>query len=183
MQTVLSVQSHVAYGYVGNRAAVFPLQRLGFEVMAVDTVQFSNHTGYGAWTGKVFAPQDIAAVIDGIDARGGLATCDAVLSGYLGDASLGAVIAETVRRVRGQNPQALYCCDPVMGDLGPGFYVRPGIPDFLCDVLLPLADIVTPNPFELAFMAGAPRSTPWIRRWRPPPPCAAGVRPLSSSPA
>jgi pyridoxine kinase len=159
MQTILSIQSHVALGYVGNRAAVFPLQRLGFEVMAVDTVQFSNHTGYGEWTGKVFAPGDISEVIEGIAARDGLAKCDAVLSGYLGDVSLGRVIADTVERVRAARPGALYCCDPVMGDVGRGFFVRPGIPDFIRSRLLPLADILTPNQFELEFITGGPVHT------------------------
>lgn len=156
MKTILSVQSHVALGYVGNRAAVFPLQRLGFEVMAVDTVQFSNHTGYGEWTGKVFAPTDISQVIDGIAARGGLERCDAVLSGYLGDAALGRVILDTVQRTRVANPKTLYCCDPVMGDGDRGFFVRPGIPDFIRAHLVPAADIVTPNQFELEFLTGGP---------------------------
>jgi len=90
MKKILSIQSHVAYGYVGNRAAVFPLQRLGHEVIAINTVQFSNHTGYGTWSGDVFSYQHIKEVLQGVDDRGGLENLDAVLSGYLGEAVLGA---------------------------------------------------------------------------------------------
>ena len=152
MKTVLSIQSHVAYGYVGNRAAVFPLQRLGIDAIAVNTVQFSNHTGYGAWTGQVFTAEHIADVIDGIDARGALPTCDAVLSGYMGDVGLGQVIVETAARVKLANPQALYCCDPVMGDVGRGFFVRRGLPEFIKAHAVPAADLMTPNQFELEFL-------------------------------
>lgn len=152
MKTVLSIQSHVAFGYVGNRAAAFPLQRLGHDVTVVNTVQFSNHTGYGAWTGQVFSAEHIVDVIDGVAERGGIAACDAVLSGYMGDAALGQVIVETAARVKAANPHAVYCCDPVMGDVGRGFFVRPGIPDFMKAHAVPAADIVTPNQFELEFL-------------------------------
>ena len=154
MKQILSIQSHVAFGYVGNRAAVFPLQRLGFDAMAVNTVQFSNHTGYGSWTGQVFSPAHIAEVIDGIAARGALESCDAVLSGYMGGAALGQVIVETVRRVRDAKPEAVYCCDPVMGDVGRGFFVNEGIRDFMRAEAVPAADIITPNQFELEFLTG-----------------------------
>jgi pyridoxine kinase len=154
MRSVLSVQSHVAFGHVGNSAAVFPLQRLGFEVWPVHTVQFSNHTGYGSWTGDVFAPDLIARVIDGMEARGALAACDAVLSGYMGDAALGAVVLDAVARVKAGRPGAVYCCDPVMGDVGRGFFVRPGIPEFMRDLAVPAADAITPNQFELEWLTG-----------------------------
>lgn len=154
MKNILSIQSHVAYGYVGNRAAVFPLQRLGHDVWAVNTVQFSNHTGYGAWTGDVFSPEHVTSVIEGIAERGALTRCDAVLSGYMGDAALGTAILDAVRRVRAGNPDAIYCCDPVMGDVGRGFFVRPGIREFMIERTVPAADIVTPNQFELEFLAG-----------------------------
>lgn len=151
---ILSIQSHVAFGCVGNRAAVFPLQRMGCEVIAINTVQFSNHTGYGDWTGEVFTPAHIAAVVDGVDRRGGLAGCDAALSGYIGDVGLGEAVLDAVARVRAQNPAAVYCCDPVMGDVGRGLFVRPGVPEFHRDRALPLADIVTPNQFELEWLTG-----------------------------
>jgi len=154
MQHILSIQSHVAYGFVGNRAAVFPLQRMGHDAWAVNTVQFSNHTGYGAWTGDVFGPAQVAALVDGVEARGVLPSCDAVLSGYMGSAELGGVILDAVRRVRAANPGALYCCDPVMGDVGRGIFVRPGLPDFIRGAAVPAADIITPNQFELEYLTG-----------------------------
>lgn len=147
--SILSIQSHVAYGHVGNAAAVFPLQRLGFEVWPVHTVQFSNHLGYSDWQGQVFSPEHIGAIIDGVAARGVLDTCAAVLSGFLGAARLGQVVADTVDRVRAANPSALYLCDPVMGDTGTGFYVHDDIPEFLRSRGVPSADVITPNLFEL----------------------------------
>ena len=151
---ILSVQSWVAYGHVGNAAAVFPLQRLGAEVWAIHTVQFSNHTGYGAWTGRVFDAGDIAALLDGIEARGVLPRCDAVLSGYMGSAETGAAILDAAARVRAANRRALWCCDPVIGDVGRGVFVRPGIPELMRDAAVPQADLLTPNHFELESLTG-----------------------------
>ncbi len=151
---VLSVQSAVAYGHVGNSAAVFPLQRLGFSVWPVNTVLFSNHTGYGEWRGTVLPAEEVAEVISGIEDRGVLGDCDAVLSGYLGDASLGRVVLDAVAKVKAANPRAVYCCDPVMGDVGRGFFVRPGIPEFVRDHAVPAADVITPNQFEIEFLTG-----------------------------
>jgi pyridoxine kinase len=151
---ILSIQSSVAYGYVGNSAAAFTLQRLGHEVWPVFTVHFSNHTGYGAWRGPQLAPTDVAEVIAGIADRGVLGSADAVLSGYQGDPAMGSVILEAVDRVKAANPDAVYCCDPVMGDVGRGLFVREGIPQYLRDVVVPRADIITPNHFELDFLAG-----------------------------
>ena len=125
---ILSIQSSVAYGHVGNSAAVFPLQRLGHEVWPVLTVHFSNHTGYGAWRGPLLAPDDVREVIAGIEDRGVLGEADAVLSGYQGDPAVGAIILDTVAQVKELNPDAVYCCDPVMGDVGRGMFVRPGDP-------------------------------------------------------
>jgi pyridoxine kinase len=151
---ILSIQSWVAYGHVGNASAVFPLQRLGAEVWAINTVQFSNHTGYGAWTGTVATGAQVAALVDGIAARGVLGQCDAVLSGYMGDAAIGTAILDAAARVRAANPAALYCCDPVIGDSDTGPYVRPGIAEFMRDRAVPAADIATPNQFELEFLTG-----------------------------
>jgi pyridoxine kinase len=150
---ILSIQSSVAYGHVGNSAAVFPLQRIGVEVWPVNTVHFSNHTGYGAWRGTVLSAETVADIIQGIDERGVLPECDAVLSGYMGDASLGVVILDAVDRVKEANPNAVYCCDPVLGDIGRGFFVRPGIPEFMRDRAVPAATLVTPNQFELEYLA------------------------------
>jgi pyridoxine kinase len=154
MVAVLSIQSHVAYGHVGNSSAVFPLQRLGIEVWPVHTVQFSNHTGYGAWTGRVFDGQAIDEVVQGIADRGVLGSCDAVLSGYLGSADIGHAVVQTVDKVRAANAAAVYCCDPVIGDVGRGVFVRPGIAEFMRDVAVPAADVVTPNHFELDLLSG-----------------------------
>ncbi|GAA3162723.1 pyridoxal kinase [Blastococcus jejuensis] len=154
MVAVLSIQSHVAYGHVGNSSAVFPLQRLGIEVWPVHTVQFSNHTGYGEWTGRVFDGPAIEEIVQGIADRGVLGRCDAVLSGYLGSADIGHAVVDTVTRVRAANPEAVYCCDPVIGDVGRGVFVRPGIEEFMRDVAVPAADVVTPNHFELDLLSG-----------------------------
>ena len=151
---ILSIQSWVSYGHVGNASAMFPLQRLGAEVWAVNTVQFSNHTGYGDWTGAVYSGQSVRDLVDGIAARGALARCDAVLSGYVGGADIGEAILHAVAAVRQANPSALYCCDPVIGDTDTGVYVRPGIEDFLRLQALPAADIATPNRFEIERLTG-----------------------------
>jgi len=146
---VLSIQSHVVYGYAGNSAAVFPMQRLGHEVWAINTVDFSNHTGYGAYRGKVHEAELTAELVAGLEERGALKNCEAVLSGYLGDAASGKSIIGAVKKARKANPKALYCCDPVMGDTGRGFYVKEDIPKMFKEELVPLADIVCPNQFEL----------------------------------
>lgn len=151
---ILSIQSWVSYGHVGNAAAMFPMQRLGHEVWAVNTVQFSNHTGYGSWKGAVFSGEAVGDVVKGIEERGALAGCDGVLSGYMGDASIGEAVLDAVGRVKAANPAALYCCDPVIGDVGRGIFVRPGIPEFMKARAVAAADIVTPNHFELELLSG-----------------------------
>jgi len=152
--SILSIQSWVSYGHVGNAAAVFPLQRMGFEVWAVHTVQFSNHTGYGQWRGSVFPPEHLSQVVQGIAERGALEACDAVLSGYMGSGATAEAILWALGRVREANPKALYCCDPVMGDVGRGVFVRPEIPEVMRSRVVPQADIVTPNLFELELLTG-----------------------------
>jgi len=151
---VLSIQSHVVYGYAGNTAAVFPMQRLGHVVWAVNTVDFSNHTGYGAWRGRVTDPALISELVTGLEERDALKACDAVLSGYLGDAAAGKAVIEAVKKVKKYSKNALYACDPVMGDTGRGFYVKPDIPGMFKNELLPLADIACPNQFELETLTG-----------------------------
>ena len=151
---ILSIQSHVAYGHVGNASATFPMQRLGVEVWPIHTVQFSNHTGYGAWKGRVFDAPMIEELVEGIGERGVLPACDGVLSGYMGSADIGNAILSAVAKVREANPRALYCCDPVIGDVGRGVFVRPGIPEFMREQAVPAADIVTPNHFELDYLSG-----------------------------
>jgi pyridoxine kinase len=157
--TILSIQSSVAYGHVGNSAATFPLMRMGVEVWPVLTVHFSNHTGYPGWRGPLLRAEDVAEVIRGIDERGVLDRCDAVLSGYQGGSDVGAVILDAVDLVRSRNPAALYCCDPVLGDVGRGVYVRPGIPELMRDRVVPAAQIITPNQFELELLTGLGTAT------------------------
>jgi pyridoxine kinase len=154
MPTVLSVQSRVAYGHVGNAASVFPLQRLGIEAWALDTVAFSYHTGHGQWRGAVVPAAQIAELFEGVAALGVLPQIDAVLSGYLGDETTGPVLLDIVEQVRAANPQALFCCDPVIGDVDTGSYVTAGIAEFFRDRALALADIITPNRFELEYLTG-----------------------------
>jgi len=156
---ILSIQSWVSYGHVGNASAVFPLQRLGANVWSINTVQFSNHTGYGHWTGQVYSGDSVRELVDGIEARDVLKHCDAVLSGYMGDAAIGEAILHAVDRVKRANPNAVYCCDPVIGDTDTGVYVRAGIEEFLRDRALPEADIATPNRFEAERLTGMDCST------------------------
>jgi pyridoxine kinase len=156
---ILSIQSHVAYGHVGNSAAVFPLQRIGAEVWPIHTLQYSNHPGYEKWQGEVFHAELIKKLVAGIEQRGVLGECDGVLSGYMGSAEIGAAILEAVATVRRANPSAHYCCDPVIGDVGRGIFVAQGIPEFMKAKAVPAADIITPNHFELDFLSGRESKT------------------------
>ena len=156
---ILSIQSHVAYGHVGNAAAVFPLQRMGVEVWPIHTVQFSNHTGYGSWEGRVFDAGMIGEVMTGIEQRGVLGDCDGVLSGYMGSADIGGSILNAVATIKRANPKAKYCCDPVIGDVGRGIYVREGIPEFMKNKAVPAADVITPNHFELDYLSNRTSKT------------------------
>ena len=149
---ILSIQSAVAYGHVGNSAAVFPLQRIGVEVLPVYTVNFSNHTGYGAWRGPLISPDDVRDVITGIEERGVFDQIDVVLSGYQGSEGIADVILDAVARVKAANPDAVYACDPVMGNAKSGCFVAPAIPVLLRDRVVPAADIITPNQFELGYL-------------------------------
>ncbi|WP_157006037.1 pyridoxal kinase PdxY [Agromyces laixinhei] len=149
---ILSIQSAVAYGHVGNSAAVFPLQRIGVEVLPVYTVNFSNHTGYGAWRGPMISPDEVSEVITGIEERGVFPQIDVVLSGYQGGEGIADVILDAVARVKSANPDAVYACDPVMGNAKSGCFVAPAIPILLRDRVVPAADIITPNQFELGFL-------------------------------
>ncbi|MDQ6641771.1 MAG: pyridoxal kinase PdxY [Actinomycetota bacterium] len=150
--SILSIQSSVAYGHVGNSAAVFPLQRLGVEVWPVHTVHFSNHTGYGEWRGPLLPADDVHAVIQGIEERGAFPEIEAVLSGYQGGEDIGEVILDAVTRVRQANPAAIYACDPVMGNAKSGCFVHPAIPVLLRERVVPRADLITPNQFELGYL-------------------------------
>jgi pyridoxine kinase len=151
---LISIQSHVVYGHVGNSAAVFPLQRLGVEVWPVHTVQFSNHTGYGQWQGRMFDAGLIRDLVAGLETRGVLGECDGVLSGYIGSPEIGEAVLDAVAAVRRANSAAHFCCDPVIGDAGKGVFVREGVLEFMRDKAVAAADIVTPNHFELDHLTG-----------------------------
>jgi pyridoxine kinase len=153
---ILSIQSHVVYGHVGNSAAVFALQRLGVEAWPIHTVQFSNHTGYESSRGRAFDGAMVGELMQGLRERDALRQCDGILSGYVGSAGIGAAILDAVAQVKNANPRACYCCDPVIGDGGRGAFVSPEIADFMRRRAVPAADIVTPNHFELEQLTGQP---------------------------
>jgi pyridoxine kinase len=151
---ILSVQSHVVYGHVGNSAAVFPLQRLGREVWPLMTVQFSSHTGYAGWRGRAFDAAMIDDCMSGLEAIGALPRCAGLLTGYLGAAETGEAVLRALDRIRGANGEAAYACDPVIGDVGRGSYVAEGVAEFFRNRALPAATIATPNAFELEWLTG-----------------------------
>lgn len=159
VSTIVSIQSSVAYGHVGNSAATFPLMRLGFEVWPVITVHFSNNTSYPSKKGPLLRPEDVHDVVEGMDDLGVLGQVDAVLTGYQGAPAMGAEILSVVELVKSRNPEAIYCCDPVMGDVGRGMYVLPGIPEFVRDNVVQAADILTPNHYELNYLTGLEAKT------------------------
>ena len=156
---VLSIQSEVAYGHVGNSAATLPLQRLGFDVLPINTVQLAHHPGHGTWCGHKVEPERIAAILKGVEQRGALPRCDALLSGYLGDAAVADIVLDGLAALRAVRPDALFQCDPVIGDDAAGVFVSAGIPEAMRERLVPAADIVTPNRFELELLTGQPVAT------------------------
>jgi len=157
--TVISIQSQVAYGHVGNSAAVFPLQMHGIDVIAVPTTLLSNRPGYPTIRGRVLDAQLVADLLLGVEERGALDTCRMILSGYLGSPEIAAVVADFVQRAKARNPALLYCCDPVLGDRDRGLFVQADIPPLVRDRLCRLADIITPNHFEFEWLCGAKATT------------------------
>jgi len=157
--TVISIQSQVAYGHVGNSAAVFPMQMHGIDVTAVPTTLLSNRPGYPTLRGRVLDAQLVADLLLGIEERGAVDSCQMILSGYLGSAEIAAVVADFVERAKARNPALRYACDPVLGDRDRGLFVKPDIPPLVRDRLCPLADILTPNHFEFDWLCGADATT------------------------
>ncbi|UXN36132.1 pyridoxal kinase PdxY [Avibacterium paragallinarum] len=156
MKCLLSIQSHVVYGYAGNKSATFPMQLLGIDVWALNTVQFSNHTQYGQWTGMVMPKEQIGEIVQGIDNIGELHKCDAVISGYIGSAEQVEEIIHAVQKVKSRNPNAVYLCDPVMGHPDKGCIVADGVKENLTNLAMAKADIITPNLVELRELSGLP---------------------------
>ena len=157
--TVISIQSQVVHGHVGNSAAVFPLQARGIEVAAVPTTLLSNHPLYPTMRGHVLDAELVRDLLIGVEERGLVGTCKVLITGYLGSPEIAAVVIDFVRRAKARNPKLLYLCDPVMGDVGPGFYVNEDLRALFCDALVPLADIITPNQFELEHLVGRAPAT------------------------
>ncbi|NRA73510.1 MAG: pyridoxal kinase [Rickettsiales bacterium] len=147
---ILSIQSHVAYGYVGNKAATYPLQALGYDVWPVNTVQFSNHTGYKKWQGEIFPRKHIKEVILGLEELEVINKCQAILSGYMGSSEICEEVQDTVNRFKKKNENLIYLCDPVIGNTS--CYVRPEVLEFFKKKLK--ADIITPNQFEAEILSG-----------------------------
>jgi pyridoxine kinase len=157
--SVISIQSQVAFGHVGNSAAVFPLQMHGIDVIAVPTTLLSNRPGYPTIRGRVLDAPLVADLLRGIEERGAVDDCKMILSGYLGSPEIAAEVADFVARARARNPALLYCCDPVLGDRDRGLFVQKDIPPLVRDRLCGLADIITPNHFEFEFLCGAKATT------------------------
>lgn len=157
--SVISIQSQVAFGHVGNSAAVFPLQMHGIDVTAVPTTLLSNRPGYPTLRGRVLDAPLVADLLLGIEERGAVDTCRMILSGYLGSPEIAAVVADFVARARDRNPALSYCCDPVLGDRDRGLFVHAEIPPLVLQRLCPLADIITPNHFEFEWLCGAKATT------------------------
>jgi pyridoxine kinase len=157
--SVISIQSQVAYGHVGNSAAVFPMQMHGIDVIAVPTTLLSNRPGYATIRGRVLDAPLVADLLLGIEERGAVDSCKMILSGYLGSPEIAAVVADFVARARARNPTLLYCCDPVLGDRDRGLFVQADIPPLVRDRLCPLADLITPNHFEFEWLCGTKATT------------------------
>lgn len=154
MKNILSIQSHVVYGHAGNSAAEFPMQRCGVGVWSLNTVQFSNHTQYGQWTGEVMTANHLTDIVKGLDNIHQLKKCDAVLNGYIGSPEQGRSILEIVKKVKVENPKAIYFCDPVMGHPEKGCVVAPGVSDFFTNEAVKVSDIIAPNLLELEILTG-----------------------------
>ena len=154
MKAILSIQSEVAYGHVGNSAAMLPLQRLGFEVWPVNTVQLGHHPGYGRFRGHQVEPERLSVILDGVLDQAPLDACAGLLAGYLGDGEVADQVLRALDAIQIRRPDAVFLLDPVIGDDGAGVFVRPDVPDAIADKLLPRAAIVTPNRFELAHLSG-----------------------------
>jgi len=151
---ILSIQSHVAMGYVGNAAAVFTLQRLGHEVWPIHTLLFSNHPGHGVFGGRLLNPGLNQEILDGLNRQGVFQRCDAVLSGYLGSAAVGPLVLEAVELAGAQNSDSLFVLDPVIGDRETGLFVADEVVVCIRETLVGVADVITPNLFELEVLTG-----------------------------
>ncbi|MFW1368550.1 pyridoxal kinase PdxY [Vibrio parahaemolyticus] len=155
MKSILSIQSHVVYGHAGNSSAVFPIQRMGIDAWPIHTVQYSNHTQYEqGWKGQKFCSDDVRTLLHGLDNINTLGECGAVLSGYQGSPDQCKAVGDVVRSVKESNHNAIYVCDPVMGDPDKGCIVADGVREEITQSLLPISDVIVPNQYELTAMTG-----------------------------
>ncbi|MDZ3832616.1 MAG: pyridoxal kinase [Sphingopyxis sp.] len=157
--SVISIQSQVVHGHVGNSAAVLPMQAHGLNVAAVPTTLLSNHPGFATMRGRVLESDLVGDLLRGVEERGLIETSRYIVSGYLGSRANGEVVADFVERARQINPDIIYVCDPVMGDAHLGIFVADQVVDCLCERLVPIADLLTPNQFEVGLIAGCQPST------------------------
>ncbi|GAB1584743.1 pyridoxal kinase [Phyllobacterium phragmitis] len=151
---VISIQSQVVFGHVGNSAALFPMQAAGLEVAAIPTVIFSNTPDYPTLRGRALPPEFFSDLLQGARERGLPERADFILTGYIGSLDVALMAADFVAEAKAMNPGLSYLCDPVLGDAGPGLYVPEAVADVMRERLLPMADIATPNPFELNWLTG-----------------------------
>ncbi|XP_053673048.1 pyridoxal kinase [Anopheles nili] len=153
---VLSIQSHVVHGHVGNKSAVFPLQVLGIEVDQINSVQFSNHTGYAnGFKGQVLNEKELSDVYSGLVDNDLHKLYTHLLTGYVGNPTFLREIANIIKSLRSVNKKLIYVCDPVMGDDGVMYVPKELLPIYR-DEIVPLADIITPNQYEVELLTGKP---------------------------
>ncbi|XP_006812139.1 pyridoxal kinase-like [Saccoglossus kowalevskii] len=150
---VLSIQSHVVSGYVGNKSATFPMQVLGFEVDAINSVQFSNHTGYNVCKGQVLNSTELQTLYSALK-ENDIDHYSHVLTGFVGSESFLLEVVNVIKELKARNPNMLFVCDPVLGDFGVGYYVPKELTPIYREKLLPLADLITPNQFEAEELTG-----------------------------
>lgn len=151
---VISIQSQVAYGHVGNSAAAFPMQLGGLQVVQVPTTLLSNHPHYATMRGRMLESALVSDLLRGVEERGLVDTAAIILTGYMGSVETARIVANFIRRAKERNPSLFYVCDPVMGDDDLGVFVADGLPEIMRSDLVPLADLITPNQFEFEMLAG-----------------------------
>lgn len=152
--SVISIQSQVVFGHVGNSGALHPLMANGVNVHAVPTTLLSNAPVYSTLRGKILPPDFVEDLLIGVEERGLVEASQLLLTGYLGSESNARVVHDFLVRAKAANPRLVYVCDPVIGDTHLGIFVAAGLPDYFRRELAPLADILTPNAFEFGFLAG-----------------------------
>ncbi|MEW6256310.1 MAG: pyridoxal kinase [Pseudomonadota bacterium] len=151
---VISIQSQVVHGHVGNSAAVYPMQAKGVTVAAVPTALLSNHPHYPTMRGQILDAGLVGDLLRGVEERGLVEHAAVLLTGYLGSPEIACRVRDFVVDARKRNPRLIYLCDPVIGDDDLGVFVADGMAELFRDQLVPLASLITPNPFELEYLTG-----------------------------